>query len=67
MENNWYKPVWISVESSMHQIQAVILIAGKTWEYSDSIFHLFMYYAVSCDIINREKETVYGSVNLGIN
>jgi len=58
VEKNWYKPVWISVESSVYQIQAVIQIAGKTWEYSVSIFHLFIYNAVACDIINREKNNI---------
>jgi hypothetical protein len=59
VEKNWYEPVWISVESSVYQIQAVIQIAGKAWEYSVSIFHLFIYYAVACDIMNREKNNVW--------
>jgi len=57
VENNWYKPVWISVESSMYQIQAAIQIVEKIWEYSVSIFHLFIYYAVAYDI-NREKNNI---------
>ena len=59
MENNWYKPVWISVESSMYQMQAVIQIAVKMWEYSVSIFHLFIYQTVASDIINREKNNIW--------
>ena len=58
MASNWCKPVWISVESSVYQIQAVIQIVGKTWEYSVSIFHLFIYYVVAYDIVNRAKNNI---------